>query len=487
MKTSILLLACALAGAAAMAEAPGPGNGRAPDAAPASAICPGFADLAPPEGPLARVQGRIDDAIRELDHARLELPSPVLATGKLTHLGITVTLPEPLERVRVLGYFELHGNAACLIPLTVNHIETIDQNAGKPGAELTRIHFRVPEIDRFTSSLAVYQRLTLRIAAFDYEDHALGHIHFGRSITLHTSNKSASVGAALLFAFGFYLLTAQAVAAATGAGSGPGPSGWRAALRRLAPWNLVGDGAQTALAQLQMLMFTLIVATLLFYQWMRTGLLHDLSSDLLYLIGISTLGAAGSQMGNAMKKGLDPAMYRYAQRLDWFTAPLAQASRRTAPAGLLTTNKRLDIYKFQMLVFSVVIAAYVIEAGADELDKLHISATLLTLMGISQGAYVGGNVTSDSMTVLQDQLRGMHKLQERYRNSSDTAVRGELRRRFRIAAGRAAAPFGVLFGRAIPDYLLELPIDADAAPVAQDEDEMQAGPDAATDIATDIA
>lgn len=463
MKTLFVLLVCALAGAQAMAAAQGRGG--------STTICPGFKDLAEPEWQLARVAGPIHHAIRELDHALLELPSTVLATGKLTYLSISEDLPDQLDKVRVLGYFEVpHGDAPCLIPLTVNHVESGNGKSGTLDAKPTRIHFHVPEIDRFADTFAVYQQLTLRIAAFAYDNGEFGHVYFGRKITLHTSSRSASIGAALLFAFGCYILSAQAVASA-GAGPGAQRPGWRAALDRLAPWNLVGEGAQTALAQLQMLMFTLVVATLLFYQWMRTGVLQELSTDLLYLIGISTLGAAGSQVGSAMKKGLDPAMYRYAQQLDWFTAPLAQACKRADPAGLLTTNQRIDIYKFQMLVFSIVIAAYVIGAGADHLDQLTISATLLTLMGISQGAYVGGNVTSDSMTVLQDQLRGMHKLQQRYRNSGDAAVRAELRRRFRLAAGRAAAPFGTLYGRAIPDYLLEMPIDADAAPLPDADDQ----------------
>lgn len=456
MKTLLVLLACWLAGTA-QATAQSASWGAA-----TSTVCPGYADLAAAQQmPLPDIGRAVDAAIRDIDHARIELPSLLLATGKLTYLSVTVPLPE-VDAMRVLGYFELHGSARCLIPLVVNHIETFKGKEHLPDTEQARIYFRAPEVGRLDDTLAFHQELTLRIAVFAEKDGVIGRPYFGRRIALETSSKGASIGAALLFAFGFYLLTTQAVAATFRNGQAPQPAGWRAVLARLAPWNLVGEGAQSALAQLQMLMFTLIVASLLFYQWLRTGLLQELSTDLLYLIGISTLGAAGSQIGSTLKKGLAPDMVRYAHQLDWFTAPLAQTCRRADPAGLLTTNKRFDIYKFQMLVFSIVIAAYVIEAGADELDKLRISATLLTLMGISQGAYVGGNVTSDSMSILQEQLRGMHKLQQRYRASADEGIRQELRRRFRLAAARAALPFGTLFGRVIPDYLLEMPIDADS-------------------------
>jgi hypothetical protein len=35
-------------------------------------------------------------------------------------------------------------------------------------------------------------------------------------------------------------------------------------------------------------------------------------------------------------------------------------------------------------------------------------------MGMSQGAYVGGRAAADQLSPLQDQLRGMQNLQQRY-------------------------------------------------------------------------
>jgi hypothetical protein len=223
--------------------------------------------------------------------------------------------------------------------------------------------------------------------------------------------------------------------------------------------------------------FTLIVATLLFYQWLRTGLLQELSTDLLYLIGISTAGTAASQAAIAIRKDLDPAIYQYVQRLGWFTAPIAEMHGKGRPSGLLLTNKRFDIYKFQMLVFTFVIAAYVIASGANELGNIQISATLLTLMGMSQGAYVGGRAAADQLTPLQDQLRGMQSLQRRYRANADPRVAEELRRQFRLAAAQAGVMFGAMFGRVLPASMLDMPSDAGAAPDGAD-DAVAAAPDA---------
>ena len=386
--------------------------------------CPGISAIDRRPQAVAALRARVDEAILTLDHARVALPAAMLATDRLSYVSASVALPERLDQVRVLGYFVLAGRPACTIALLVDHVETIRHDPDRPGAEQARIHFRVPDVDAFSDALSVYQQLTLRIAAFEVVDGQPGAPYFGRELHFQTASRTASIGATLLFALGFYLLTTTAVATIAGAeGNPPVRAGLLTRLYRLAPWNLVAEGTRTALSQLQMLLFTLIVAALLFYQWMRTGQLDDLSTDLLYLIGISALGAAGSELAASMKRGLDPALYRYVQQLEWFTAPLQRAQRRFDPAGLLLTDHRFDIYKFQMVLFSCVIAAYIIDSGADELATLHISATLLALMGISQGAYVGGHVTSDAMTVLQDQLRGMQQLQERYHQSSDERIR----------------------------------------------------------------
>jgi hypothetical protein len=130
------------------------------------------------------------------------------------------------------------------------------------------------------------------------------------------------------------------------------------------------------------------------------------------------------------------------------------------------TNQRFDIYKFQMLVFTCVIAAYVIASGADELGNIRISAPLLTLMGMSQGAYVGGRAAGDELTPLQDQLRGMQALQQRLSAGAESLATAELQRRLALAAADAGALFGALFGRSIPAELLAAPMAMPAMTVA---------------------
>lgn len=425
---------------------------------------------------VASARDPIAAAIATLDTVTVTLPSPSLASGTVTYLSVSSSFGEQPDKVCMLGYFELQRqHEALTVPLAVQSIEVIKGTATEDGGKtrpVTRVYFHVPAIDQFEGGQRrpwwrFWDReatLHLKIAAFELADGARGHTYFGRDVPVTVSNKGASIVAALLFAAFFYLVAGAAIPPRA---RGPGAAArrWRGALRRLLPWNITGANGQASLSQLQMLLFTLIVATLLFYQWLRTGLLQDLSTDLLYLIGISTAGTAASQVAMAVRKHLDPPVYQYVQQLGWFTAPIAEAEGKGRPSGLLLTNRRFDIYKFQMLVFTCVIAAYVIASGADQLGNIQISATLLTLMGMSQGAYVGGRAAADLLTPLQDQLRGMQALQERYRSASDPQVADELRRQFRQAAVQAGAMFGTMFGRVLPPQMLDMPPDAAANPV----------------------
>lgn len=474
MNKPLWLLACWLACSA-------PARAQEAEEALPTDICSARFSNAAPERRVAAMRDTVKDAIATLDNAKITPSSPTLASGTISHITIDPNFAEHLDNVCVLGYFTLyrHGQSDA-VPLRVEHIEVIrtPEGAGQEAAPGTRIYFRTPRIDEFDNAGDLHggwrfwdrhQEVQLLIAAFRYSDEGqIGAPYFGTRIDINLSSKIPSVVAALLFAGLFYLTAAATVPAPHRRDQGRMANLRRGLVRRCMPWHITGGGGTASLSQLQMLMFTLIVATLLFYQWLRTGLLEQLSTDLLYLIGLSTAGAAGTQITTVVKKDLEPASYRYAQYLGWFNAPPAGTNRHASAGELLMTNKRFDIYKFQMLVFSFIIAAYVIAAGGDQLAHIQISATLLTLMGMSQGAYVGGRAASDSLTPLRDQLRGMRGLQQRHEASDDPQVKEELRRRFALAATQAAALFNTIYGRAVPEELMRMPMEA--PPVDPDGD-----------------
>jgi hypothetical protein len=436
-------------------------------------ICsPRFTGTASDSVQVEAMRKPVEQEIVTIDNARIELPSPSLASGNINYLTITPNFAGQLDKICVIGYFELRrGQQVQALPLRVEHIEVV-RGGGESGQAdaSTRVYFRTPRVEEFANGADLrgtwkfwerHQTVHLKLAAFSYEDGIHGKAYFGRGIKLAISNKSSSIAAAALFAAMFYLIAAATIPSARPAGV----SGaiWRGLFSCLKPWKITVGHGQASLSQLQMLLFTLIVATLLFYQWLRTGLLQELSTDLLYLIGISTAGAAGSQITSTLRRDLDEKSYQYAQQLGWFTAPRAGANRQATAADLVMTEQRFDIYKFQMLVFTFVIAAYVLASGADQLGNIQISTTLLALMGMSQGAYVGGRAASGSLAPLQDQLLGMRQLQERWHASDDPALREELQRRFRQIAGEAAGMFGSEFGRELPDAMLDMPAGAPPA------------------------
>lgn len=431
------------------------------------------------EQKIAAMQAPLNLAVTTLDSAKIEFSSPTLASGKMSHVTITPNFADNLSRVCIIGYFYLGNDLHATEPLTVDHIEIVKQANPNDSAQpisSTRVFFRAPNPQDFLDShkdifwkfWSGHEAITLKFAAFDYDNDKgeRGKPYFGHSIPVKISHQNASIFAAQIFFLSCYLIAAFTISYHT-RGQNPLPGAFpntlrsrsriRALLRRLSPWYVAGSSGHASLSQLQMLVFTLIVATLLFYQWIRTGLLQDLSTDLLYLIGISTIGAGGAQVTTSLKKNLDPEVYAYLQQLGWFTAPISGAHSNAVPSQLLLTNGKFDIYKFQMLVFTFVIAAYVVAAGADQLGNIQISATLLSLMGMSQGVYIGGQITTDSVTPFQDQLRGMKLLQASYEAAEgNPAAQAELEQRFELAAKQAADMFNSMFNREIPPFMLQL-------------------------------
>ncbi|MEN9866170.1 MAG: hypothetical protein RL748_1760, partial [Pseudomonadota bacterium] len=358
---------------------------------------------------IAAMHAPLNRAIATLDSAKIEFSSPTLAAGKMSYVTITPNFADNLSRVCIVGYFYMGSKEEGTEPLEVDHIEIINPPKTADGSQpdsSTRVYFRAPNPGDFHGMRdAVFWRfwarhepVTLKFAAFDYDSDSgkIQKFYFGHQVPVYISHRNASIFAAWFFAISCYLCAAftiwystrrQSLTPASLPNSLRTPSRLRAALRRISPWYLAGSSGHASLSQLQMLLFTLIIATLLFYQWIRTGLLQEISTDLLYLMGISTIGAGGAQVTNSIKKNLDPKVYDYLQQLGWFTAPVAGAHTTAMPSQLLLTNGRFDIYKFQMAVFTLVIAAYVIAAGGDQLGNIQISATLLSLMGMSQGVY----------------------------------------------------------------------------------------------------
>src|SRR5262249_8046670 len=91
-------------------------------------------------------------------------------------------------------------------------------------------------------------------------------------------------------------------------------------IRITAGW--FGDAS---MSQVQVVLFTFIVAGLLFYLWLSTAALSNISPDLLILLGISAVGAGGAKFTQTLKTTLKPETARFLIGKGWFDWKLLPA------------------------------------------------------------------------------------------------------------------------------------------------------------------
>jgi Ca2+/Na+ antiporter len=216
-------------------------------------------------------------------------------------------------------------------------------------------------------------------------------------------------------------------------------------IRITAGW--FGDAS---MSQVQLVLFTFIVAGLLFHVWLTTGLLSDISKELLILLGISAVGAGGARFAQTLKVDLKPELARFLIGKGWYRWKLLPLQTQATFRNLVLTDGRLDVYKFQMAIFTVVVACYVISAGQTDLGEIKISETMLYLIGISQGVYVGGKAVTDRTTDLGNAVAKMMDLETKILAEPDPKKREPLVAEYEKAARFAVEEFAPLYNRKVP-------------------------------------
>jgi hypothetical protein len=219
---------------------------------------------------------------------------------------------------------------------------------------------------------------------------------------------------------------------------------------------------EASMAQVQVLLFTFIVAGRLFDLWLSTGGLSDVSKDLLTLLGISAVGGVGAKFTQTLKTGLKEETSGYLMAKDWYSWQSVPAREHATLHNLLLTDDRLDVYKFQMAIFTVVVAGYVISSSETSLGEVKISETILYLIGISQGVYVAGKAVTDRTTDLEDAVKKLMDIEPKIRDLDQkiraagtpppdlVAQRAPLEEQYTAAAKRAAIEFAWLQHRYYP-------------------------------------
>ena len=442
----IVAFAASLPVAAQSPPAPTPGASVAAPSAAATSPC---AVLEEDNGEQRRVD---EQRLAKQLYDSAQLPQPfhgVLGSNVLPAEGLSrLTIDSRVNAVQqscVMAF--LADSAWGLTNLRPLHFRSVNVDIFKDtsGSESTRIFFSIPDTE--SPSGWLYKSATLILGAYPK---AGGDPIFSFSLPVQISNRGYSRTGGIIFAVIAYLCAALATWKKTGLSG-------RASFS-LNPVQItagvLGDGS---ISQLQVFFFSLLVASLLFFLWLWTGLLSNISQDLLMLLGISSAGAVGAKYTATLKSQLseDTAKFLYAE--GWYSGPkITTLTDRPRFADLLLTNNRLDVYKFQMAMFSVLVAIYILRTGTTDLGEVKISETLLYLIGISQGVYVGGKAISERETSLDKRVKSLAALKAKFAAETDTEKKDQLAADYAETANAAKADFEAIAGISVDEGKLRL-------------------------------
>ena len=162
----------------------------------------------------------------------------------------------------------------------------------------------------------------------------------------------------------------------------PGEIANNAVHHRFSPLRIwQGKTGKASLSNFQIWLWTLIIFSLAVYLWWATGELFSFESDVLWLLGIAGSGSVAARATAALRQ--EPGR-QLADADDTVTSDKATASLR----DLIMTDGGFDLFKLQMLVFTLFTAGYVVVTVVTSLEFPDIPDGLFWLMGISNGTYV---------------------------------------------------------------------------------------------------
>src|SRR6266446_4345956 len=186
-----------------------------------------------------------------------------------------------------------------------------------------------------------------------------------------------------------------------------------------------GPNGKGSLSKLQLLFFSVIIFAMLAYIWARTGVLSDLSPAILILLGISAVGAATSKATDVKTNRLDFANWIWMIGKHWLPPGGLATVNNARLRDLVTSDGEFDVYRFQMLIFSLVVGVSLLAMGLNELASFSVPENLLGVLGLSQVVYVGGKlVAPPSCTELNKAIGDLRDLETKFKTQATTANKG---------------------------------------------------------------
>ena len=199
----------------------------------------------------------------------------------------------------------------------------------------------------------------------------------------------SSAIAATVFIFIFYLLAANAV-----------KSRWGYKLL-ISPLKITAEATgRASLSKTQVFFFTLLVAWLSAYWLTKAGELVPLNNSIIILLGIAAGGAGLGRVAGTARSRITGDNWAWAKNKKWIKSDFTRAPSDCVPkfSDLFTSDEGFEVSRFQAVIFSAIVGVSLLYEGAtivemEDFKNFSIDDAYLTLIGLSQGVYVGGKVT----------------------------------------------------------------------------------------------
>jgi len=175
---------------------------------------------------------------------------------------------------------------------------------------------------------------------------------------------------------------------------------------------------------LQILFFSVIVFGVVSYIWMMTGHLTGLSTTVVLLMGISGIGATAATGADLSKNRLSFDNWAWLINRGWLPPGGVAEVNAAKWKDIFTTNGSFDVYRFQMICFSVVVGISLIGVGTqvNDLTSFEVPDALLGILGLSQVVYVAGKlVAPPTISDLDAQIDKLQESEKKLRELNDMA------------------------------------------------------------------
>jgi len=208
-------------------------------------------------------------------------------------------------------------------------------------------------------------------------------------LPVYVSPPYLSGAVALLIVLAVYFLATKAFVRMTGK-----------SLRGTQAWNPIrftaGPDNRGSLSSFQIFFFTILVFGMLTFVLLRTGVLSDLSTTILELLGISGLGAAAAKGTDSTKTTLDPTNQAWLLNKGWYDGAPVRPDADPSFYDLISSDGNFDVYRFQSFVFTVAVGIALLIGGIAQLASFTIPQNILGILGLSQVVYIAGKLVTSS-------------------------------------------------------------------------------------------